>query len=66
MKKEPLERLMQSLGEVRDHAATARFAGGIREVEIDAGAIRDVRERSGMTQSRVGMQATKRRHPSRR
>jgi putative transcriptional regulator len=51
MKKQRVERLVQSLGEVRDHVATGRFAGRMSEVEVAAVAIRAVRERSGMTQS---------------
>lgn len=51
MKKERFDRLVESLGEVREHVATGRFAGRIREIEVDAGTIRAVRERSGMTQS---------------
>lgn len=51
MKKERFSQLLESLSEVREHVATGRFAGRIREVEVDAGAIRAVRERSGMTQN---------------
>jgi hypothetical protein len=52
MKKERFERLVQSLGEVRDHVATGRFAGRMSEVEVAADAIRAVRERLGVTRSR--------------
>lgn len=51
MKKDRFAQLVGSLDEVRAHVATGRFAGRIREVEVDAGVIRAVRERSGMTQS---------------
>ncbi|SRR5712691_5134497 len=50
MKKHRFDRLVASLGEVRDHVATGRFTGRISEVEIGASDIRTVRERSGMTQ----------------
>src|SRR5690606_6786636 len=51
MKKERFDQLLESLEEVRGHVATGRFGGRIRNVEVGAGAIRAVRERSGMTQS---------------
>lgn len=50
MKKNRFERLIASLGEVRTHVTTGRFAGRISKVAIEPPAIRAVRERSGMTQ----------------
>jgi putative transcriptional regulator len=50
MKKNRFDRLAASLGEVRTHVATGRFAGRISKVEVGASDIRAVRERSGMTQ----------------
>ena len=50
MKKDRFDRLVDSLGDVRSHVATGRFAGRISKVEVSAGDIRGVRERSGMTQ----------------
>jgi putative transcriptional regulator len=50
MKKSRFDRLVASLGEVRDHVATGRFTGRTSEVEVGASDIRAVRERSGMTQ----------------
>jgi putative transcriptional regulator len=50
MKKNRFDRLVASLGEVRDHVATGRFTGRISKVEVGASDIRAVRERSGMTQ----------------
>jgi putative transcriptional regulator len=50
MKKSRFDRLVASLGEVRDHVATGRFTGRISKVEVGPGDIRAVRERSGMTQ----------------
>jgi putative transcriptional regulator len=50
MKKSRFDRLASSLGEVRNHVATGRFAGRVSKVEIGADDIRAVRERSGMTQ----------------
>jgi putative transcriptional regulator len=50
MKKERFDRLVASLGEVRTHVATGRFAGRITNVDLGSGDIRAVRERSGMTQ----------------
>jgi putative transcriptional regulator len=51
MKRERFDRLVESLGEVRRHVAIGRFGGRISEVEVGAGEIRTVRERSGMTQN---------------
>jgi putative transcriptional regulator len=50
MKKERFDRLVESLGEVRSHIATGRFAGRISKVDVGADDVRAVRERSGMTQ----------------
>jgi putative transcriptional regulator len=50
MKKSRFDRLVASLGEVRDHVTTGRFTGRISKVEVGPGDIREVRERSGMTQ----------------
>jgi putative transcriptional regulator len=50
MKKNRFDRLVASLGEVREHVATGRFAGRISKVEVGPSDIRAVRERSGMTQ----------------
>jgi putative transcriptional regulator len=50
MKKSRFDRLVASLGEVRDHVATGRFVGRISKVAVGPGDIRAVRERSGMTQ----------------
>lgn len=50
MKKERFDRLVASLGEVRSHVTTGRFAGQISEVEVGSDDIKTVRERSGMTQ----------------
>jgi putative transcriptional regulator len=51
MRKDRFDRLVQSLGEVRTHVATGRFAGRISKVEVDADDIRTLRARSGMTQA---------------
>ena len=51
MKKQRFDRLVESLGEVRTHVVTGRFAGRISEVAIGAADIRAVRERSGLTQA---------------
>jgi putative transcriptional regulator len=50
MRKKRFDRLVESLGEVRTHIETGRFAGRVSKVDIDSGDIRAVRERSGMTQ----------------
>ena len=50
MKSKRFERLVESLDEVRTHVATGRFAGRISKIEVAAGDIRAVRQRSGMTQ----------------
>jgi putative transcriptional regulator len=50
MKKSRFDRLVASLGEVRDHVATGRFTGRTSKVEVGASDIRAVRARSGMTQ----------------
>ncbi|MGH7247432.1 MAG: helix-turn-helix domain-containing protein [Pseudomonadota bacterium] len=50
MKKGRFDRLVTSLHEVRSHVAGGPFAGRINEIEVGAGDIRTVRERSGMTQ----------------
>lgn len=50
MKRQRFDRLIESLGEVREHATGGRFAGRVREVEVGAADVRAVRERSGMTQ----------------
>lgn len=50
MKKHRFDRLVQSLHDVCSHVATGRFDGRISKVDLDANAIREVRERSGMTQ----------------
>ncbi len=50
MKKSRFNRLVDSLGKVRDHVATGHFAGRINKVKLTPGDIRGVRERSGMTQ----------------
>lgn len=51
MKKKRFDRLVAGLEDVRVHVATGRFAGRISEVEVGAGDIRAVRERSGLTQA---------------
>jgi putative transcriptional regulator len=50
MKKERFDQLVESLGEVRTHVTTGRFAGRISKIKVTPGDIRGVRERSGMTQ----------------
>lgn len=50
MKKDRFDQLVASLGEVRSHVATGRFAGRISQIDVGADDIRAVRERSGMTQ----------------
>ena len=50
MKKDRFDRLMESLGEVRTHVTTGRFAGRISKIKVTPDDIRAVRERSGMTQ----------------
>jgi putative transcriptional regulator len=50
MKKRRFDRLVESLGEVGTHVAAGRFSGRISRIEIEAGDVRAVRERSGMTQ----------------
>ena len=50
MKKRRFDRLVESLHDVRSHVATGRFDGRVSKVDLDANAIRTVRERSGMTQ----------------
>jgi DNA-binding transcriptional regulator YiaG len=50
MKKSRFDRLVASLGEVRDHVATGHFTGRISRVKVGASDIRAVRDRSGMTQ----------------
>lgn len=51
MKKERFDRLVESLGEVRSHVATGRFAGRLSKVEVNAHDIKTLRARSGMTQT---------------
>jgi putative transcriptional regulator len=51
MKKERFDRLVESLGEVRSHVATGRFAGRLSTVEVKADDIKTLRARSGMTQT---------------
>ncbi len=50
MKESRFDRLAASLGKVRTHVATGRFAGRISKIEVGADAIRAVRVHSGMTQ----------------
>jgi putative transcriptional regulator len=51
MRKKRFDRLVESLGEVREHVATGRFSGRISDVSVEAEDIRAVRKRSGLTQS---------------
>jgi putative transcriptional regulator len=50
MKKERFQQLVDGLAEVARHVDTGQFRGRLTEVEIGADDIRNVRERSGMTQ----------------
>jgi putative transcriptional regulator len=50
MKKNRFDRLVASLGEVRQHVATGHFAGRVGKFEVASNDIRAMRERSGMTQ----------------
>jgi len=51
MKRKRFDRLVASLGEVRNHLTTGRFTGRISDVEVGADDIRLVREQSGLTQA---------------
>ncbi len=51
MKKKRFDRLVASLEEVRTHVTSGRFAGRITKIAVNAGDIRAVRRRSGMTQT---------------